>query len=152
MDVHNLEVIGLIDELEDIVEAASGLPLSSKVMVDKGEVLEILTNIRILLPDEVKQASYINEEKERILVEAKRKADYIIEEAENKLESLVDEDGITKEANLRAEEIVEKAKENAREIRLGALDYTDMLLSRTQESLKEIVEMLEENKNELKND
>ena len=54
-----MEVLRLIDEIEDIVEAGSTLPFSSKVMVDKSEILEIIKDIRIKLPDEIKQASWI---------------------------------------------------------------------------------------------
>lgn len=147
-----MEVLKLIDEIEDIVEAASGVPFTGKVMVDQFEILEIVKEIRIQLPDEVKQAAYINDKKQRILAEAQKDADMLMSEAETRLKTLVDEDGITREANIKAEEIVTRAQNNAKEIRLGAVEYADSLLLETQEALAEIIDMLTDNRNELSGD
>lgn len=147
-----MEVLKLIDEIEDIVEAASGVPFTGKVMVDQFEILEIIKEIRIQLPDEVKQAAYINDKKQRILAEAQKDADMIIDDAENRLKTLIDEDGITREANMKAEEIVTRAQNNAKEIRLGAIEYTDSLLLETQENLVDIIDMITANRNELSGD
>lgn len=145
-----MDVLKLIDEIEDIVEAGSGLPFSSKVMVDKSEILEILKEIRIKLPDEIKQAAWIKEERQRILAEAQQDADTLLTETEGRLVELVDQDEITRKANARAEEIVTKAQNNAKEIRLGSMEYADSLLLETQESLKEVIQLLNENRKELR--
>ena len=57
-----MDILMLIDEIEDIVEAGTSVPFSGKVMIDKEEVLEIIKEIRIKLPDEIKQAALIKEE------------------------------------------------------------------------------------------
>ncbi|NLW39786.1 MAG: ATPase [Tissierellia bacterium] len=147
-----MEVLRLLDELEDILENASTLPFSSKVMVDAEELFEIIREIRIKLPDELKQASWIKEERQRILAEAQKDADTILSEAELRLEELIEEDEITKKAKERAEEIITKAQNNAKSIRLGALEYADNILLETQENLKEIIELLNNNRQELRGD
>lgn len=145
-----MDVLNLIDEVEDIVEAGTSLPFTSKVMVDKEELLDIVKEIRIKLPDEIKQAAWIKEERQRILAEAQKDADNLINEAEYKLEELIDEEEIIKAANARAADIVSKAQLNAKEIRIGAMEYADSLLLETQESLKEIIHLLNGNRKELR--
>lgn len=145
-----MDVLKLIDEVEDIVEAGNSLPFSSRVMVDKEELLDIIKEIRIKLPDEIKQAAWIKEERERILEDAKSDADTLLSDAEYKLEEMLDEEGISKMANKRAEEIVSRAQINAKEIRLGAIEYADSLLLETQENLKEVMNLLNANRKELK--
>ncbi|HZK33207.1 MAG TPA: ATPase [Tissierellaceae bacterium] len=147
-----MEVLRLIDEIEDIVEAGSNVPFSSRVMVDKDEILDIIQDIRIKLPDEIKQATWIKDERQRILAEAQKDADRLMEEAELRLEELIDQDGITKKATERAEEILTKAQTNAKEIRLGSLDYADSLLQEQQENLKVLIQLINENRKELRGD
>ncbi|MCF6466416.1 ATPase [Clostridium sp. Cult2] len=147
-----MDVLKLIDEIEDVLENASSLPFSNKVMVDAEELFEIIREVRIKLPDEIKQASWIKEERQRILAEAQKDADTILNEAEFKLEELVEEDEITKKAKERAEEIITKAQTNAKSIRLGALEYADNILLETQEDLKDIIDLLNKNRQELRGD
>jgi len=64
--------------------------------VDKEEILEIIKEIRLKLPDDIKQAKWIKEERQRILLEAQKEANNIIKDAENKIASLIDEHEITK--------------------------------------------------------
>lgn len=145
-----MDVLKLLDEIEDIVEAGSSLPFSTKIMVDQSEILEIIKEIRIKLPDEIKQAAWIKDERQRILAEAQKDADTLLEDAEYRLKELVDEDQVTRKASNRAEEIINKAQINAKEIRIGSREYADNLLLETQEGLKEIIELINENRKELR--
>ncbi|HLR21377.1 MAG TPA: ATPase [Tissierellaceae bacterium] len=145
-----MDVLKFIDEIETVVEEGSSVPFSNKVMIDSEEILDIIKEIRIRLPDDVKQAAWIKEEKQRILAEAQKDADNLLNDAEYKLEELIDQDGISKEAKTRADEIINKAQHNAKEIRLGALEYADSLLLETQEELKDMIQMLNENRKELR--
>ena len=138
-----MDVLKLIDEIEDILEEGSTVPFSKKVMVDSDEILDIIKEIRIRLPDEIKQAAWIKEEKQRILAEAQKEAEY-------RLEELIEHESITKAAKERAEEIINKAQGTAKEIRLGAMEYADSLLLETQEQLKDVIGMLNDNRKELR--
>ena len=73
-----MEVLNLLDLLEDHIEEGSKLPFGNKVMIDKSKSLELLRDIRIGLPDEVKQAEWINSEKQRIIDDAKAEAEKMI--------------------------------------------------------------------------
>ncbi len=93
-----MEILKLIDEIEDIIENGSSVPFSSKVMIDADEIYDIISEIRIKLPDEIKQANWIKQERQRILAEAQKEADTIVSEAELRLQELIEEDEITKKS------------------------------------------------------
>lgn len=145
-----MDILDLIDEVEDVVEAGTSVPFTSKVMVDKEEILDLIKEIRIKLPDEIKQAAWIKEERQRILAEAQKDADNMINEANYKLEEMVEDDEVLRVANQRAEEILSRAQISAKEIRIGSMEYADTLLEETQESLKEVIQLLNENRKELR--
>ena len=73
-----MNVDRLIKELEDIVNNASSVPLTNKVMVDGEEVISILNEIEKVLPDEIKQARWIQNERDRILTEAKKEYETVV--------------------------------------------------------------------------
>ena len=86
-----MEIFELLETLEDIIEKSRNVPFSSKGIVDKEE-------IRLKLTDELKQAKWVKEERQRILVEAQKEADGIVKEAENRIISMIDEHEITRKA------------------------------------------------------
>ena len=98
-----MDLLTLIDEVEDILEAGTSIPLTGRVLVDKNELLDIVKEIRIKLPDEIKQAAWIKEERQRIIDEAQKTASTMIEDAEKKLEELINNEEVLKIANERAE-------------------------------------------------
>lgn len=145
-----MDLLNLIDELEDIVESGTSVPLTSRVMINREELLDTIKEIRIKLPDEIKQAAWIKEERQRIIDEAQKSASSMINEAEIKLEELVDNDEIVRSARERAEEIIKRAELSADEIRNGALEYADELLYDTQEKFKDLIQILNDNRRELR--
>ena len=85
-----MEIFTLLETLEDLLENSRSLPFSSKGLVDKEEMLDLIKEIRIKLPDELKQAKWVKEERQRILVEAQKEADGIVKEAENRIIAMID--------------------------------------------------------------
>ena len=151
-----MDIFKLLDEIEDIVESGSSIPFASKVLVDKNELLEIITEIRVKLPDELKQAEWIKEERQRILAEAQSDADTMVKEVQLHIEEMVDRHEIVSQAQDRAQEIMAKAQSNAKEIRIGANEYADDILKNMENSLRELegrikdtIEVLEINRSEL---
>ena len=133
-----MKVLDLLDELDEIVEVASSVPLVKKVMVDPEEVSEIVKEIRQELPDEIQQAQWIKNERERILSEAKLEYEKIINEAREKAASLVEDDEITVTAKAKADEIIKVAKENSQIMKMTILDYTDNMLYNLQEKVDQL--------------
>ena len=114
-----MEIFTLLETLEEMLESSKAIPFSNKGIIDKEEMLEVIKEIRLKLPDELKQAKWVKEERQRILVEAQKEADDIVKEAENRIISMIDEHEITRKAYEQKAEIIETANEMSREISKG---------------------------------
>lgn len=134
------DVIQLLDRLEDLVEESRGVLFSNSVMVDKEQLINLITEIRLKLPNEITNSKYIMEERDKILVQARREAEMIVRDTEGRMDRLVDEHQVIKLAHDKAQEIIEQAKLDAREMRLGAREYIDEILSTAEDQLKQSVE------------
>lgn len=145
-----IEILSIIETLEELVEKSVSIPLSGKCVVDREEVLEIIKEMRLKLPDDIKQAKWVKEERQRILLEAQKEANNIIKEAEGKIASLVNEHEITKKAYEQANEVVAGAQKNARDIRLGTREYADGILNKVEDILKDTIDLIKANREELK--
>jgi hypothetical protein len=145
-----MEILSILETLEDLVEKSVSVPFSGKCMIDKEEVLEIIKEIRLKIPDDIKQAKWVKEERQRILLEAQQEANNIVKDAESKISALVDEHEITKKAYEQANEIVATAQKNAKEIRMGTREYADGVLIKVEEILKEAYDVINTNRQELK--
>ena len=152
-----MEIFTLLETLEDIMERSRSLPFTDKGIVDKEEVLEIIKEIRLKLPDELKQAKWVKEERARILEKAQKEADGIVKEAENRIIAMIDEHEITRKAYEQKAEIIETANEMSREISKGTKDYADSILANLESAinnvsvtLNEAIKTIEQNRKELK--
>lgn len=145
-----MEIFTLLENLEELIETGSKVPFSTKVMVDIDELREILEDIRLKLPDELKQAKWVKEERQRIISDAEAEADKMIKEAQGKIVNLVDEHVITKQALEQKEEIIENANKVSKEISVGTRDYADAILEKVEDILKETLDIVHNNRQELK--
>jgi len=145
-----MEFLALLDVLEDMVENAAKVPFSNKCVLDRDDLLDIIRELRERLPEDIKQAKWITEERQKILADAQRDANYILKEAENRFQALVDEHEITKRATAQANEIIENSKKKAREIRLGTREYVDSILADLERILAEKLKAVQEDRKSLK--
>ncbi len=144
-----MEIFTLLENLEELLDSGAKVPFSTKVMVDVEELREILEDIRLKLPDELKQAKWVKEERQRIIADAQQEAENMIKEAEGKIVTLVDEHVITKQALAQKEEIIENANKVSKEISLGTRDYADAMLEKVEDVLRETLEVIRNNRKEL---
>lgn len=146
-----MELLELLEQLEDIIDGGMNIPLSGgKCLIDRETVLDLIQDVRLKLPDDIKTAKRITDEKQRVLLEAQQEAENIINNAESRIAALVDENEITKQAYEQAEIIISNAKKNAREIRLGTREYADSILNKVEEILEDTLDVIKVNRQELK--
>ncbi len=143
-----MEVLSLLNEIEEMIESSKGL-FGNKASIDKTRALEIIQDIRICLPDDFKQAEWISQERQRIIYDAEDSAKEILEKATLQAEQMIEQDSITKSAYKRAEEIVERAEEDARELRNGAIYYSQDVLKKVAKDMTSIAERVMLNYEEL---
>jgi F0F1-type ATP synthase membrane subunit b/b' len=132
-----MEVIKLLEYLQEIFETSSKVPVTGKILVDKKEVMNVVDQIMNCLPDEFKKALWVVEEKERILGEAIEEASAMRKESMDMLKRQIESHDITREAKVRAEEIIASAQRDAKSMRLGARDYADEILSQLEKEINE---------------
>lgn len=144
-----MEIFTLLDTLEEIIENSRNVPFTSKGIVDKEEILDIIKEVRIKLPEELKQAKWVKEERTRILIEAQKEADDVVKEAENRIIAMIDEHEITRKAYTQKAEIIETANEMAREISNGTKEHADALLAKIEGVLEETLKTIQNNRKEL---
>lgn len=131
-----MKVLDLLEEIEEIADTSSSVPLTAKIMVDREEILEIVKDIKVALPDEIQQAQFIKNERQRILDEAKNEYEMIIKDAEKQAEALIDEHEITTQAKHRAMELTKKTEDNIRQLKMGSFEYVDKILYEFQEKME----------------
>ena len=144
-----MEIFTLLETLEDILERSKTVPFTDKGIIDKEEFLEIIKEIRLKLPDELKQAKWVKEERQRILEEANKEAEDVVKEAENRIISMIDEHEITKKAYEQKAEIIEAANEMSREISNGTKEYADNVLQGIELALEDALKIIQNNRKEL---
>lgn len=134
------EIVILLDQLDELIDEGKTGFLSGKISIDKQQMMEIINEIRLKLPTEVYQSERIIEERNKILGDAQNEARLIIEEANEKLASLIDQHEITLYAREKAQNIIATAKEDARQIHMGAVDYAEELFKNAEKQLKEALD------------
>ena len=112
-----MDILHLVDRLEELVNEGRRLPLSNKVMVDEQKIWDLIDQMRISIPEEVKKAKRTNQERDRIIAQAHEEAAAMVSEHE-----------LTQAAEERATTIVERAKRDAESLRADADEYVIQVL------------------------
>lgn len=144
-----MEVLDLLDRLENLISTARRVPFTGRVLVDEEEVYSILDEIRQAFPEELRQAKWISKERDRFLAGAREEADNLVKEAKSYVAKMAEDSAITQKAQEKAEEILEEARRIAREIKHGAREYADEVLSKIEGSLARTVETIRQSREQL---
>lgn len=126
----------LINELQAIMEESKAVPLTGgKSLVDTEQVMDILDEIRDSLPSEVRQAKNIVADRSEIIAEAKKEAEAIVRDAEEKRKKLIERDEIVQGAHARANEIENISKAKIADMRKAATDFVEDIMKKTDDAL-----------------
>ncbi|MDE3074874.1 MAG: hypothetical protein KGJ86_05550 [Chloroflexota bacterium] len=118
-----MDILYLVDRIEAILNAGQKVPFSSKVVIDEHETMDVLDQMRVVIPEEIKSARRVNQDRERITQQAESDAAQVIKDAEQRASHLLGENQVLQEAERQAEAILRRADEQAEEIRAGADQY-----------------------------
>lgn len=145
-----MEIFNVLNELEELIENSPKVPMTRRVLVDEDRLLDYLDRIRTSLPEEVRQAKWVIQEREKVITETKKEAGRIMEDAQKQLERRAEESEIVRQARALAEEMVQKAEVVAKDIKQGARDYADEILMELENNLGKIVTEIQDGRAELK--
>lgn len=130
-----IDILHLVDRLEALIEQGRRLPLTSAVVVDEGTFLDIIDQMRISIPEEIKQAKRIEQERDEIIAQAHGEVARIIAEGRDDAARLVVEHEVRRQAAEQADRILEEAHRQAQAIRRGADDYAAEVLAKLSEEV-----------------
>ena len=146
-----MDIQFLVERLETLVVAARKVPMTNQVVLEQSALLDLIDQLRIAIPEEVKQARRINQESDRVIAHAREEAERIIAAAQEQAALLLQDQAILREAEMKADEITGKAEQRAEETMRGADRYAaDVLLrlegdlDKTLSIVKKSLEVLEE--------
>ncbi len=133
-----MDILQLIDRLEELFNESRHVPLTKNAMVDEDRMLDIIDQMRIAIPEEVKKAQQLLGQRDRVLAQAQEEANRTLDIARQKADQLVTKDMITQEAQRRAEQILAQARAEAEGIRTDADEYVIDSLTQLQAELERI--------------
>ncbi len=149
----NSRIEQIIEEIEDYIDTCKGPMFGSgdKIIVNRERIEELLRELRMKTPEEIKRYQKVLANKDAILSDAQQKAEAIIAQANLQNQEMVNEHEIMQQAyeqanqvidmaTVQAQEILDNATRDANEIRLGAIQYTDDMLANLQSMVQNIVE------------
>ena len=136
MNEHHIEDI--ISALYDMIQDARALPLGAdKCILERDKVLDMLDEIIAQLPSELKQSRTIVESRNELIGQARREAELIVRQAQQKANELVAQEAIYQEAKRQCQEMVNKTQMKISELRKISNDYMDEALRRTEEAINQ---------------
>ena len=133
-----MDILQLIDRLEELFNESKSIPLTRNVMVDEDRMLDIIDQMRIAIPEEVKKAQQLLGQRDRVLAQAQEEANRTLELARQKADQLASKEMVAQEAQRRAELILSQARSDAEHVRIEADDYVMKSLTQLQAELERI--------------
>lgn len=134
-----MDILHLIDQLEELFNEGKAVPLTNDVMIKENRLLDLIDQMRLSIPEEVKKSQQILNQKERVLAQAQEEATRTINLAREKSVEMVERDGIVESARLKADQIIRKAEEQSNLIKQDADEYVIETLRNFKVELEKIL-------------
>ncbi|MCL2013950.1 MAG: ATPase [Oscillospiraceae bacterium] len=146
-----MNVYDIMDLIDELIDQSTALPFSKgRVIIDAEKLSDLLANIRLNLPTEIKNSQLICDDREEIITNAKKEADNIIRTAEERAKRIVNEQEIVKHAQTKANDMKTHAHTTARETRKASFEFADKALSITESTLTKALSDVREGRQTLK--
>jgi len=111
-----LDILYLVDRLENLIASSPRIPLTNQIRIKEIDILNIVDQMRTSIPDEIKQARRVIQEKERILAQAQADASTLLARAREETERAMNREGLLRTAEARSQELVQQAEEHSRAV------------------------------------
>ena len=133
-----MDILQLIDRLEELFNDAKALPFTHNVVVDEDKMLELIDQMRIAIPEEVKKAQQVMAQRDRVMAQAQEEANRTLQIAREKADQMLQKDMIMQEAQRRADQIISQGRAEAESTRADADNYVVDTLMQLQEQIAKI--------------
>jgi hypothetical protein len=148
-----MDILHLVDRLEELFNQSRPIPLTHSVIVDEDKFLDLIDQMRISIPEEVKKAQQVFTQKDRVMAQAQEEANRTVQLARDKADQLMEKDMVVQESSRRANQIVEQARMDAEGIKDGADKYAhdrllelEMQLEHIMNQVRNGIQVLQEKK------
>ncbi|HET9921998.1 MAG TPA: hypothetical protein VFQ30_19320 [Ktedonobacteraceae bacterium] len=122
-----MDILYLVDRLENLIASSRRMPLLNQVVLKEGDILNIVDQMRTSIPDEVKQARRIIQEKERIMAQAQAEASALLAKAREEADKAMSRENLLRAAEKRSQEMRQQAEEQVRELVRQAEQHSEQL-------------------------
>ena len=139
----------LLDNMENLLVEAARVPFTNKRVIEEDDLAKFLDDLRELMPKELDEAKHIIAERQRILDEAQKEAQSIVEQAKTYCIKLTDENLINKQAQEQANELVMQARKTAKDLQSDAVSYADEVFKHVLVHLERTLEVVQQGHREL---
>ncbi len=133
-----MDILQLIDRLEELFNDAKAVPFTHNVIVDEDKMLELIDQMRIAIPEEVKKAQQVVAQRDRVMAQAQEEANRTLQISRDKADQLVQKDMIVQESQRRADQIVSQARGEAEATRVDADNYVIDTLMQLQDQIAKL--------------
>lgn len=147
-----MDIQHIVDRLEQALNESTRIPMSVYLLVNEEKIYNLLDQMRVAVPEEIKRANRVEAEKDRILAQAKEEAERIRELARQEAGELVKRDAIVNAAQNRAENIIERARRDTDALRQDADVYIMDVLNRLEEDLTRTLKVVQNGLNKVQAD
>jgi hypothetical protein len=134
-----MDILHLVDRLEELFNESRSFPFTHSVMVDEERILDIIDQMRVSIPEEIKKSQQLLAQRDRIIAQAKEEADRTIGIARDKSDQLVERDAIVEAARARAEQIMEQARLDNEKTKREADEYVLQTLTNLEAEMDRIL-------------
>jgi len=134
-----MDILHLIDRLEETLNQSRPLWFTHNVVVDEESMLDIIDQMRMAIPDEVKKAQQVLAQRDRLIAQAQEGTNRALAIAREKSDQLVERDAIVQAAQARADQVLAQARAEAEKTRQEADNYVVETLSRLEMEMDRIL-------------
>jgi cell division septum initiation protein DivIVA len=138
-----MDILHLIDRLEELFNASRPIPFTHNVVVDEDRMLDLIDQMRVAIPDEVKKAQQLLAQRDRIMAQAQEAANRTVQLARDKSEELVARDPIVQAAQTRAEQIIQQSTMETEVTKREADEFVLVTLTRLEAELKRLLNQVQ---------
>jgi uncharacterized protein (DUF3084 family) len=134
-----MDILHLVDRLEELINHSRSIPFTHNIIVDEDRMLDLIDQMRVAIPEEVKKSQQVLSQKDRVIAQAKEEADRTLNIAKEKSEKLSDRDSIVQKSKKKASQIEAEAELKAKKTQNEADEYVAETLTNLEIALERVL-------------
>lgn len=139
----------LLEDLESIILNASKMPFTNKKVVEEEEILQIIDDLKVCMPDELDQSKKVLAERDKIIADAQRHADSMVAQAKDYIAKLTEESELVRQSQEHANLIIANANQSSEDLKNSSITYAGDVLKYVESTLEKTLSSIRQNRESL---